>query len=107
MAKTYKTYLFVSNGINFSVKLPTDYDAIKDVVGLSDMPSPQPASLADENIPNLIRKGNAIKVTVGLANKKRRKVFMAANKSANSLVGKTYAGSVIKSASRSTHVSFY
>ena len=107
MAKTYKNYLFVSNGINFSLKLTDDYDNIKDAVGLKDMPSPPPDSLADESIPNLIRKGNAVKVTVGLDNKKRRKVFMAANKSFHALVGKTFASSTIKSASISTHVSYY
>ena len=80
MATTYKNYLFVSNGINFSVKLPDTYDGIKDVVGLSDMPSPQPDALADESIPKLIRSGKAIKVTVGLDNKKLRKLFVATTK---------------------------
>ena len=105
--KTHKNYLFVSNGINFSLRLPADYDNIKDAVGLKDMPSPQPDGLADESVPKLIRAGNAMKVTVGLDNKKRRKVFMAANKSFHALVGKSFAGSTIKSASISTHVSYY
>ncbi|MEH1884883.1 hypothetical protein [Nostoc sp.] len=104
--KTYKNYLFVSNGINFSLKLSTDYDGIKDVVGLADMPNPQPVSLADESIPKLIRSGNAVKVSIGLDDKKRRKIFMAANKSFHGLVGKTFAGSTIKSASIATHVSY-
>ena len=107
MAVTHKNYLFVSNGINFSLKLPIDYDNIKEAVGLADMPSPPPDSLADESIPNLLRRGNALRVTVGLDNKKRRSLFMGANKSFHALVGKTYAGSTIKSASIKQHVNYY
>ncbi|MEH2002360.1 MAG: hypothetical protein V7L00_27115 [Nostoc sp.] len=106
MAVTSKNYLFTSNGINFSLKLSSDYDGIKDAVGLKDMPNPQPDSLADESLPKLLRSGNAIKVSIGLENKKRRKIFMAANKSFHALVGKTFAGSTIKSASIATHVTY-
>lgn len=101
---TKKAYMLTVNGANYALHLSADYDGIKDACGLSDMPAQVPDNIDDEEQSSILRKGKAIKVSIGLQNKKRRKVIMSALKPIKGLIGKSYAGSTIVSASIAQHI---
>ncbi|WP_448274721.1 hypothetical protein [Nostoc sp. DSM 114160] len=66
MARILKSYLLTIDSINYALHLDSNiYEGIKDMVGLSDMPSPAPANLRQSSIAELEKNGLAHKISVG------------------------------------------
>ena len=96
---TKKSYVLNSGGVQYALHLSSDYDGIKEACGIADMPTPVPDNVVDETEVSIRRKGKAIAVSVGLENGKRRKVIVSTSKPIKGLIGKSFGGNTIKSAS--------
>lgn len=113
MAVILKSYLLTIDSINYALHLDSNvYEGIKDMVGLSDMPSPAPASLRQSSIAELEKNGLAHKISVGLATAatekitKRKIVMCPATKPFKNMIGKQISSLYVKSACVKTHRNF-
>lgn len=105
-----KSYLLVIDSINYALHLDsTIYDGIKDMIGLTDMPSPPPATLRQTSTTELEANGLAHKISVGLATTangkvtKRKILICPATKPFKNIIGKQIGGLYAKSAVVKTH----
>ena len=108
-----KSYLLVIDSINYALHLDSNiYDGIKEMVGLSDMPTVPPASLRQSSIAELEKNGLAHKISVGLATTaignvtKRKTVMCPSTKPFKNMIGKQINSLYVKSASVKTHRNF-
>ena len=101
---TKKAYLLTIGAVQYALHLSSDYDGIKDVAGLSDMPSPVPDGIVDETEVSIARKGKVTRVSVGLKSKKRRRIIVSSTKPIKALIGKTLGDDTIVSASVVQHM---
>ncbi|MBH8576986.1 hypothetical protein I8752_29195 [Nostocaceae cyanobacterium CENA369] len=108
-----KSYLLTIDNINYALHLDSNvYEGIKDMVGLTDMPTPAPASLRQTSITELERNGLAHKISVGLATTasgkitKRKVVMCPSTKPFKNMIGKQINSLYVKSASVKTHRNF-
>lgn len=108
-----KSYLLVLDGINYALHLDSlTYDGIKDVIGLTDMPSPPPASLRQTSAVELEKNGLANKISIGLSATatgtvtKRKIIICPSTKPFKNMIGKQVKGLYVRSAVVKTHRSF-
>ncbi|MEH2398879.1 hypothetical protein [Nostoc sp.] len=110
---TLKSYLLVIDNINYALHLNKDiYDGIKDAIGLTDMPTPPPASLRQSSTTSLEKDGLAHKISVGLSTTadgkttKRKIVICPSTKPFKNMIGKQIGTLFVKSACVKTHRNF-